>query len=146
MYDRKVAGAPYCVGDLVWLLSPAVARGSSRKLHYPWKGPYRITEVITDVTYGVQQMRLPCRRVVVHYDRLKPYHGQGESSTPDRDSLNTYRSIRPSYPTPLFAVIGLVGQCLINHPFYHDVTHVRKRYQALRTGSNGKLGRAWERG
>ena len=29
LYDRKVAGAPYCVGDLVWLHSPAVARGSS---------------------------------------------------------------------------------------------------------------------
>ena len=83
LYDRKAAGAPYCVDDLVWLHSPAVARGSSRKLHCPWKGPYRVIKVITDVTYRVQQMRPPRRRVVVHYDRLKPYHGQWESSTPE---------------------------------------------------------------
>ena len=78
----KVAGAPYCVGDLVWLHSPAVAWGSSQKLHCPWKGPYRITKVITEVTYRVQQMRPPRRRIVFHYNCLKPYHGQCESTTP----------------------------------------------------------------
>ena len=67
---------------LVWLHSPAVARGSSRKLHCPWKGPYRITRVITNVAYRVQQMRPPWRRIVVHCDHLKPYHGPRESSTP----------------------------------------------------------------
>ena len=82
LYDRKVAGAPYCVGDLVWLHSPAVARGSSRKFHRPWQGPYKIVKVITDVIYRIQHMKQPRRRIVVHYDRLKPYHGQCESSIP----------------------------------------------------------------
>ena len=59
LYDRKVAGAPYCVGDLVWLHSPAVARGSSRKLHRPWQGPYKIVKVITDVIYRIQHTKQP---------------------------------------------------------------------------------------
>ena len=60
LYDRKVAGAPYCIGDLVWL------QGSFRKLHCPWKGPYRIIKVITDVTYRVQQSCCPLRSTQNH--------------------------------------------------------------------------------
>ena len=41
IYDEKVHGAPFNPGDLVWLHSPAVPRGLSRKLHRPWKGPFR---------------------------------------------------------------------------------------------------------
>ena len=36
LYDRKRHGDPYKVGDLVWLHSPVIPRGSSRKLHHPW--------------------------------------------------------------------------------------------------------------
>ena len=36
LYDQKRDGDPYKVGDLVWLHSPVVPRGSSRKLHHPW--------------------------------------------------------------------------------------------------------------
>ena len=41
LYDQKRHGDPYNVGDLVWLHSPVVPRGSSRKLYHPWTGPYR---------------------------------------------------------------------------------------------------------
>ena len=37
-------------------------------------------------------MKPPRRRVVVHYDRLKPYHGQWESSTPETVSTPTSQS------------------------------------------------------
>ena len=40
LYDQKRDGDPYKVGDLVWLYSPVVPRGSSRKLHHPWIGLY----------------------------------------------------------------------------------------------------------
>ena len=39
-YDKKVHGRPFTVGDLVWLFSPAVPRGQSKKFHHPWSGPY----------------------------------------------------------------------------------------------------------
>ena len=73
LYDRKVAGHSYSVGDHVWLHCPAVTRGNSRKLHRPWQGPYKIVKVITDVLYRIQLVKQPRRRIVVHYNRLKPY-------------------------------------------------------------------------
>ena len=38
-YDEKVYGKPFEVGDMVWVHSPAVPRGRSRKLHHYWSGP-----------------------------------------------------------------------------------------------------------
>ena len=72
LYDRKRHGDPYKVGDLVWLHSPVVPRGSSRKLHRPWTGPYKIVKQLSDVTYRIQSCRGRRRRLVVHFNRLKP--------------------------------------------------------------------------
>ena len=49
-YDRKATGGRYQPGDLVWLYSPAVSRGRSPKFHRPWKGPYCVVKVLSDVT------------------------------------------------------------------------------------------------
>ena len=51
IYDRKVHGEPYSECDLVWLYTPAVPSGQSRKLHRPWKGPYKVVERLGDATY-----------------------------------------------------------------------------------------------
>ena len=72
LYDRKRHGDPYKVGDLVWLHSPVVPRGSSRKLHHPWTGPYKIVKQLSDVTYRIQSCRGRRCRLVVHFNRLKP--------------------------------------------------------------------------
>jgi hypothetical protein len=73
IYDRKVEGAPYAVGDKVWLHSPAVPRGRSKKFFRPWQGPYIVIKSLSDVVYRIKKMEPPHRRVVVHYDRLKLY-------------------------------------------------------------------------
>jgi len=44
LYDWKQHGNPYQVGDLVWLYSSVVPRGSSQKLHLPWTGPYKVVK------------------------------------------------------------------------------------------------------
>ena len=44
LYDQKVHGKAFEVGDLVWLHSPAVPRGQSRKLHCPWVGPFEVVK------------------------------------------------------------------------------------------------------
>ena len=41
LYNVKVHGAPYQVGDLAWLHTPAVPRGQCRKLHHTWTGPLK---------------------------------------------------------------------------------------------------------
>ena len=55
-YDKKVHGKPFVTGDLVWLFSPAVPRGKSKKLHHPWSGPYRVTARLGDSDYRVKKL------------------------------------------------------------------------------------------
>ena len=57
---------------MVWLYSPVVAKGKSKKLHHPWLGPYRIIKKLSDLTYRVQHHLNMKKRTVVHFDRLKP--------------------------------------------------------------------------
>eukprot|EP00731_Ephydatia_muelleri_P008908 Em0004g1246a len=73
LYNRRVHGQEYEVGDLVWLNNPVVPRGRSRKLHCPWTGPFKIIKKLSSVVYRIQDKRPGSRkRVVVHFDRLKP--------------------------------------------------------------------------
>ena len=71
IYDEKIHGNPFNSGDLVWLHSPAVPRGQSRKLHRPWKGPFKVEERIGDSTYKIKGLRSK-KHQVEHFDRLKP--------------------------------------------------------------------------
>ena len=73
LYNKRVHGQEYEVGDLVWLNNPVVPRGRSRKLHCPWTGPFKIIKKLSSVVYRIQDKRPGSRkRVVVHFDRLKP--------------------------------------------------------------------------
>ena len=72
-YNRKVHGASFEVGDLVWLNNPVVPRGVARKLHCPWSGPFKVVKRISPALYRIQDQRTSRsrRRSVVHFDRLK---------------------------------------------------------------------------
>lgn len=72
VYDRRRAGRPYTVGEWVWLHCPAVPRGKSAKLHSYWQGPYKVMEVFSNVLYLIQHRNSTRKKVVVHFDRLKP--------------------------------------------------------------------------
>ena len=72
LYDRRVHGKPFAAGDMVWLHSPQVPVGQSKKLYCPWSGPYRIVTRLSDVTYRICSLNgCPTWRIV-HFDRLKP--------------------------------------------------------------------------
>ena len=75
LYDKKAHGQPYKKGDLVWLHNAAVTKGKFKKFHKPWVGPYRVVKQICDVTYRIQLVSNPRKRVVVHFDQLKPFKG-----------------------------------------------------------------------
>ena len=49
-YNQKLHGKPNSVGDLVWLYSPLVAKGKSKKFHYPWLGPYKILKKLSNIS------------------------------------------------------------------------------------------------
>ncbi|KAK2919988.1 hypothetical protein Q8A73_002192 [Channa argus] len=72
-YDGWCHGHPFSVGDNVWVYCPVRKRGLSPKLTSHWQGPGEILDRISEVVYRV---RMPGRgrRVVLHRDRLAPYH------------------------------------------------------------------------
>ena len=49
-------GKPYNVNDYVWLYSPAVPLGQSKKLHHPWFGPFQIVKHLSNATYRTAAM------------------------------------------------------------------------------------------
>ena len=71
LYNRKVHGDEYQVGDLVWLHNPVIPKRAKRKLHCPWTGPYRVVKKLSTVVYRIQDTNRR-KRLVVHFDRLKP--------------------------------------------------------------------------
>ena len=74
LYDQSLSGSQYDVGDEVWLHYPAVPKGLCKKLHRPWQGPFTIVNVMDHWVYRIQCNDTPRQRLVVHYNRLKPYH------------------------------------------------------------------------
>ena len=104
LYDKRCYGVPYKQEDLVWVHFPAVPRGRTPKFHCPWRGPYRVKKVINDVLYRLQLVDGPCRNIIIHFDRLKPYHPD-ESRTkeivsdPKTDSSVPLPATSPAHPS-----------------------------------------------
>ena len=80
-------GEFYQAGDLVWLYSPVVHCGASQKLHRPWTGPYKIIKRLADVTYRIQNCTGCRRRLVVHFDCLKPCHQDMRMGSSSQDDV-----------------------------------------------------------
>ena len=85
LYDHKVHGKPFEPECLVWLHSPVVPRGRSRKLHHPWTGPWCVLKRISDATYRFQDQKTKRKRLVVHFNCLKLVR-PGMRFTPEPDT------------------------------------------------------------
>ncbi|CAI5640726.1 unnamed protein product [Oreochromis niloticus] len=72
-YDTRAHGTMLGAGDRVWVFRPQTKRGLTPKLMSHWQGPGEILEQLSEVVFRV---RMPGRgrRVVLHKDRLAPYH------------------------------------------------------------------------
>ena len=84
LYNQKVHGNPYKVGDFVWVLFPQTPRGKSKKLYRPWKGPFVVAKKLSDITYRVQEVTNRRRRLVIHFNRLKPFRGTVSDRQPQQ--------------------------------------------------------------
>ena len=98
LYDRKVHGKPYEIGDMVWLHSPVVPRGTSRKLFHSWTGPHKVVKCLSDITYHIVNTRSKRQRLVVHFDRLKPYVSQNKVE--DSSTTSTRMDPQPGVSQP----------------------------------------------
>nr|CAD7263765.1 unnamed protein product [Timema shepardi] len=87
----------YKVGDRVWLHQPAVRKGTSPKLHRAWDGPYIVKTIISDVVYRIQRESPKRKRMIVHFNRLKPCSSvlREPTSTTDREGTDVSENLSP---------------------------------------------------
>nr|CAD7568253.1 unnamed protein product [Timema californicum] len=90
-------GSAYKVGDRVWLHQPAVRKGTSPKLHRAWDGPYIVKTIISDVVYRIQRESPKRKRMIVHFNRLKPCSSvlREPTSTTDREGTDVSENLSP---------------------------------------------------
>ena len=86
LYNRRVHGDMHQVGDHVWLHTTVLSRANTKKLHHPWTGPYRVIKRLPDSTFWIQLLRAPHKRLVVHFNWLKPCGDALEVSLPAEDT------------------------------------------------------------
>ena len=103
-YDNTSCGGTYAIGELVWLKSFAIPKGTSRKFFIRWSGPWKIVKVISDVTYRIHLIDKGKRRrvrQVVHFNRLKKCYVDeaNEGSQNERDSGNAVLGPHPNNDT-----------------------------------------------
>ena len=74
MYNKRVHGPSYKEGEHVLLHYPVLQPGKSPQLCSPWRGPYEILKCLNGVNYKMKELTTG-KVQVVHYDRMKRYHG-----------------------------------------------------------------------
>ena len=65
-FNAKVHGPTYTEGQLVFLENPSVPERLSPKLHFFWRGTYKIRQVISEVTYRKCKIETN-EELIVHY-------------------------------------------------------------------------------
>ena len=88
LYDAKLKGTPYKPGDKVWLYRPLRKVGVSPKLQSFWTGPYVVVKRISDAVYRIKNVTTNSR-IVVHFDRLKPYYSSSSEPVSTAGEENT---------------------------------------------------------
>lgn len=83
-HDKNVAEPSFQPGDLVWLMTPQVKKGLSKKLSLRYAGPYYVTSKIGNHTFMLRHNQT--NRVLTHpvnAERLKPFKDRRDCvSTP----------------------------------------------------------------
>ncbi|KRZ77296.1 Transposon Tf2-11 polyprotein [Trichinella papuae] len=90
--DRKAQGPVYEPGDQVWMQVPA-----KTKLGAYWDGPYEVQKKLDWNTYRVKEMKGGRQRLVVHFDRLKPYHGSRQPGGAHQEPRKKRETRRPPW-------------------------------------------------
>ncbi|KRX35047.1 Retrovirus-related Pol polyprotein from transposon [Trichinella murrelli] len=90
--DRKAYGPVYEPGDQVWMQLP-----TKTKLGAYWDGPYQVQRKLDWNTYRVEKVRGRKERLVVHFDRQKPYHVTSEREGAQGRQRERRKTRRPAW-------------------------------------------------
>jgi hypothetical protein len=98
LYDRKAKLRKFQVKDLVYLYNPAIKPGLTKKLHFPWSGPFEITRKISDLNYEIADQN--GKKQIVHVNRLKRAHNfKSWKTKPNRNSVKKPPRHSPRRPS-----------------------------------------------
>ena len=118
--NKRVHGPTYKEGEHVLLHYPVVPVGKSPKLSSPWRGPYEILKCLNDVNYKIKEMTTG-KVQVVHYDRMKRYHGPIPVASNVQTRKTTHIAGHQTPPVPEFDH-SQCGQPFISYDFVPQMT------------------------
>ncbi|KAJ8962461.1 hypothetical protein NQ314_005723 [Rhamnusium bicolor] len=81
-FNKKTERRTFGQGDLVYMKDVSAEQELSRKLVKPWKGPYRVIDVVGPVTYKIRKVGSR-EEQVVHINRLKKFYQRESISSED---------------------------------------------------------------
>ena len=100
-HDQKLSWTKFEPGDSVYVFFPNVPAGTTHKLASRWRGPFKILDRLSEVTY-----RIPCgykgKKQVIHADRMRLRHPQvlrGESKADTLERKNVQIQVDETYFT-----------------------------------------------
>lgn len=101
-HDSHGLAECFQVGDRVWLYTPTVSTGCTKKFAFFWKGPYTIIDKPGEVNYKIQLIG-GTQTLVVHRNRLKPCYSppQLQARTTDQQFLPTYSDVEGDHVSPV---------------------------------------------
>ena len=137
--NQRAHGKPFNSGDLVWLNGPTVPRSQSKKLHCPWKGPYKVVKRLLEAVYSIRNTQAHRKSMVVHFDRLNTCCSQIQlSATVPCHQLQPHMHTSPGPPMGAgFELLKEVDEGLVGYPKQAQLQETRP------VGSNLKVGRPW---
>lgn len=112
-HDSHGFGEPFQVGDRVWLYTPVVSKGNTKKFTSFWKGPYTVVDKPGDVTYKIQLIG-GTQTFVVHRNRLKPCYTPPTVDVNRKAQPVSHEYISPSFSMPSRDVPGTAGYTSLN--------------------------------
>lgn len=84
-YDVGLKARKYKANDFAWRWYPPLA---GLKLGLGWTGPYKVLNMLSNVTCKIQKDPVS-KPIVVHVDHLKPYEGPNVPSTWQETQVHT---------------------------------------------------------
>ena len=120
LYNKRAHGATYKEGEYVLLHYPVVRVGKSPKLSSPWRGPYEILKCLNDVNFKIKDLTTG-KVQVVHYDRMKRYHGPIPAASNVQTRKTTHIAGYQTPPVPDFDH-SQCGQPFIPYNFVPQMT------------------------
>ena len=114
-YDKKVFGSPIHPGDRVWLQTSVQTPGLPLKFRKHWTGPCEVLNVRGPSTYLIRDTTKPnAQPVIVHFNQLKPYFENPDTSTPDQSNTDDIPPVAAEVEIPAEGGTGIAPRTELN--------------------------------